>query len=100
MRLSACGCQPTAYAGGSATIVHSQICVSHPEQPLDAAEMAEWRGHPAGTGVGAGESTRLDDPAPTRLSIVGRFYNGKPRNERTWIHNGWPGHYPKTGRDL
>lgn len=38
-------CQPTAYDGASRTVVHGPLC-DKVEEPLSAAEMAEWIGHP------------------------------------------------------
>jgi len=38
-------CRPTAYDGGSQTVVHSLLC-DKADQPLTPAEYAEWRGHP------------------------------------------------------
>ena len=64
MRLDCC--QPLTYDAGSTTMVHGFGCAMFPEgTKLTGAEMARWRGHPAGSNV-AGASRTDRQPNPVR----------------------------------
>lgn len=38
-----CGCNPTAYSGGSTLLVHNPECPKYPERPLTREELIEWK---------------------------------------------------------
>lgn len=76
-----CGCVPTAYDGGSTTLVHGFGCAEHPEgTKLTGAEVALTRGHPA-----------AKPPPATLRPAPEATYTGRPRRTREVWHNG-PNH--------
>ena len=80
-------CMPLTADAGSSTLVHGFGCALFPEgTKLTGAEVAEWRGHPAGANVRA---ARTDLIPPNPVSTTARTSR---RTREVW-HTG-PHHCP------